>query len=284
MSTPANPVPGNGTGGSSGTEKRDQVLPNVPIENTGFILPEYDFAGNIFAPDVVGVKSGGSLGDVINAGKGIAYYSDVIGFGQGHGMTSGMPFVKLGINFFMKTGLTCSNGADMYTYFEGIPKGDALGKSLQFTMARMGLPPLRGIAPGIIEDTKAAMNIKPVLQSAFGNVYPVCKKVTLPVGNDIGFTTDPVNGDVWIKDKIDTYINGRPCQIRWVQETDRKGEPVYISKDAWESTPKTQNADGSTKQISTTLKEGFYSEPGKLTLLVAIVLCCGAIAFTYRKK
>jgi hypothetical protein len=101
MSTLTNPVAGNGTGGSSGTEKRDQVLPNVPIEETGFILPEYDFAGNVIAPDYIGVRSGGSLGDVIDAGKGIAYYSDVIGFGEGHGMTAGMPFFKLGINFFM---------------------------------------------------------------------------------------------------------------------------------------------------------------------------------------
>jgi hypothetical protein len=284
MSTPSNPVAGNGTGGSSGTEKRDQVLPNVPIEETGFVLPDYDFAGNVIPPDVVGVRSGGSLGDVISAGKGIAYYSDVIGFGEGHGMTAGMPFFKLGINFFMKTGLTCSNGADMYTYFQGIPKGDSLGKSLQYTMARMGLPALRGIAPGIIEDTKAAMDIRPVLQSAFGNVYPVCDKVSFPVGDDLGRTEDPQTGDKWIKTKIDLYANGRPHQTRWVQRTKRNGEPVYVSKETWESTPKTQNADGSTKQIPTTPTEGFRNDSGKLALLVAIVLCCGAIAITYHKK
>jgi hypothetical protein len=277
----------NGTGGSSGTEKREQVLPNIPLDDTGFILPEYDFAGNIIPPDMVGVKNGGSLRDVINAAKGVAYYSDVIGFGEGHGMTSGMPFLKLGINFFMRSGLSCSNGADMYTYFQGIPKGDALGKALQNTMYRMGLPALRGIAPGIIEDTKSAMDIRPVLQSAFGNVYPVCDQKLLPVGDDWGRTEDPQTGDVWVRTKIDAWVNGRPFQKRWVQRTKRNGDPVYVSRTTWENTPKTQNADGSNKQIVQPMqmqKEGFRSESGKLALVVAIVLLCGAIAITYRHK
>ena len=274
------------TGGSGGTEKRDQILPNVPVEDTGFVLPEYDFAGNIPPPDWIGVKSGGSLGDVIDAAKGIAYYSDVIGFGQGHGITQNMTFWKLGINFFMKTGLTCSNGADMYTYFEGIPKGDALGKSLQNTLFRMGLPQLRGIAPGIIEDAKAAMNTKPILQASFGNMYPVCDQISKPVGNDLGQTEDPQTGDVWVSSKIDKWIFGKPYQRRWVQRTKRNGEPVFISRQQWEDTPKTHNADGSEKQLGQLggTKEGFGSESSRLALVVAIVLLCGAIAITYGKK
>jgi hypothetical protein len=273
---------------SGGTEKRDQILPNVPIEDTGYILPEYDFAGNVIPPDYVGVKSGSSLGSVIDAAKGIIYYSDTIGFGTNStSMTSGLPYKKLGINFFMKSGLTCSNGAQMATYFEGIPKGDGLGKSLQNTMNRMGLPPLQGIAPGMLEDTKAAMNIKPILQSAFGNVYPVCEQVTKQVGDAWGWTEDINTGDVWIKGAIQRK-NGIPYQTRWVQKTNRKGEPLYISREEWENTPKTHNLDGTPKQLAPEKdEEGFQTqvkEVNKMSIVLAIVFLCGAFAFTFREK
>lgn len=52
----------------------------------------------------------------------------------------------------------------------------------------MKLPAMRGLAPGIIEDVKWSLDPKPVLQAAFGNVYPVCQKVSLPVGDTKGNT------------------------------------------------------------------------------------------------
>jgi hypothetical protein len=274
---------------SGGTEKREQILPNVPIEDTGYILPEYDFAGNVPTPDgpEVHISSCGRLQCIIDAAKGILYYSDTVAFGQASsGLTAGYTYKKLGINFFTKTGLTCSNGAQMHSYFEGIPKGDGFGKKLQKVMRGMGMPEMRGIAPGILEDTQHAMNIKPVLQSAFGNVYPICEQVTLPVGDDYGQLQDPDPdvGDKWIKGSVQ-YINGRPYQTRWVQKKNQKGEPIYISKDEWDATPKTHNLDG-TPKVLPPVTESFVnqSEAQKISLLLGVVFLCGAMVAYHCKK
>ena len=125
-----------GAGGSGGTEKRENILPTMSLEDTGYMLPNYDLAGNIPDPSSYagpGISSGGSLQHVFDAGRAIVYYSDVIGFGQASsGLTASKPFKKMGINFFMKSALTCSNGARMSTYFQGIPKGDAFGKRIAY--------------------------------------------------------------------------------------------------------------------------------------------------------
>jgi uncharacterized membrane protein len=42
----------------------------------------------------------------------------------------------------------------MWDYIQGIPDGSALGEKMKQTMAKMKLPPLRGLAPGMIEDMK----------------------------------------------------------------------------------------------------------------------------------
>jgi hypothetical protein len=48
------------------------------------------------------------MSDVTNAVKGVAYYADLIGFGESsNGLTRGMNFQHFGVNYFMKTGLTC---------------------------------------------------------------------------------------------------------------------------------------------------------------------------------
>jgi len=268
--------------GSGGTEKRDQILPNVPIDDTGYILPDYDLAGNIFTPPEIQISSCGSLQCVIDAARGVLYYSDVIGFGEpGSGMTAGLPYKKMGINFFMKSPLICSNGAKMSTYFEGIPKGDALGGKIQRVLAGMGLPGLKGLAPGMLEDVKHGMDVRPVLQSAFGNVYPVCEEVTLPVGDDLGNIKDPDTGAVWIKGDV-IRQGGRAYQKRWVQKTNgRGGNPIYVTREEWENAPKTHNLEGTMKKIIT---EDNFEDVKKTSLLIAIVLLCGAIAFTYNRK
>jgi hypothetical protein len=269
---------------SGGTEKRAQILPSTKPEDTGFILPNYDFAGNVPTPKQIGVRRGGGLGDVYSAAKGIVYYTDVIGFGESSNrMTRGMPFSHLGINFFMKTGLTCSNGADMWSYFEGIPKGNGLGKNIQRAMAEMGMPALRGLAPGILEDSQAALNIKPVVNAAFGSVYPVCELRGLPVGNEYGQTVDPATGDVWVKGPV-VYIYGRPYQARWVQKVDGRGNPIYIDRGEFDETPKTQNPDGT--NVSPPPPEDFtdYSDSKKSSFVLAIVFLCGALAIMYSKK
>ena len=268
-------------GASGGTEKRSEILPSAPPADTGFLLPAYDFTGNLPTPRQIGVRNGGSLGDVASAAKGIIYYTDVIGFGESSNpLTRGMPFEHLGINFFMKTGLNCSNGADMWTYFQGIPEGNALGKSVQKAMKEMGMPALRGLAPGIVEDSKSALDIRPIVNAAFGSVYPVCVKQTLIVGSDHGNIKDPNTGDVWVNGDIQ-YKNGRPYQTRWVQQVDKKGNPVYVDRATFDGTPKTMKPDGTP---ATPVKEGFESNAKKSSLVLAIVFLCGAAAILCRKK
>jgi len=268
-------------GASGGTEKRGEILPSKIPEDTGFILPTYDFTGNLPTPKQIGVKNGGSLGDVANAAKGIVYYTDVIGFGESSSfMTRGMPFQHLGINFFMKTGLSCSNGADMWSYFEGIPKGNALGKSVQKAMKEMGMPALRGLAPGIIEDSQAALDIRPMINAGFGSVYPVCVKQSLPVGSEAGHIQDPNTGDVWVQGPVE-YKNGRPHQTRWVQQLDKKGNPVFVDRTTFDTTPKTMKPDGTP---SSSVKEGFEAVSKKSSLVLALVFLCGAAAILCRKR
>lgn len=67
---------------------------------------------------------------------------------------------------------------------------------------RMKLPKLRGLAPGMLEDAKDALNPMPLLQATFGSAYPKCTQVSLPVG-DISGKIKSENGDEWIKGKID---------------------------------------------------------------------------------
>jgi len=256
---------------SGGTDTRTQILPSKEPEDSGFILPPYDFTANLPNPAQIGVRKGGSLGDVASAAQGIIYYTDVIGFGESSNpMTRGKPFSHLGINFFMKSGLQCDNGADMWTYFKGIPEGDALGKSVKKAMSDMGLPALRGLAPGILEDAQAGLDINPLLNAAFGSVYPVCEKQTMQVGNEGGQIKDPNTGDIWIKGPVTIKNNGRAYQTKWVQKVDKKGKPVFVNRGTYDKTKKTQNPDGT----DATEKEGFEGDSRKTSLVLAIIFLC----------
>jgi hypothetical protein len=264
---------------SGGTESRTQILPTKEPEDTGFILPNYDFTANLPTPAQIGVRRGGSLGDVASAASGIIYYTDVIGFGESSNpMTRGKPFTRLGINFFMKSGLQCDNGADMWTYFEGIPVGNALGSSVKKAMAEMGMPQLRGLAPGILEDAQSALDPRPLVNAAFGSVYPVCELKSLPVGDEKGQIKDPNTDDIWIKGPV-TYKNGRAYQSRWTQKMDKRGNPVFLNKDAFDKVPKTFNPDGSPKT-----SEGFMDDSRKSSLVLAIIFLCGAGVLYFNKS
>lgn len=248
-----------------GNETRASILPAKQPEDTGFLMPNYDFSSQVPRPSQRGVRRDNSFGSVLDAAKGVAYYMDVIGFGEASSsFTRGMDFSPLGINFFTKSGLQCDNGADMWLYFEGIPKGDALGKGMQKAMAEMKLPQLKGLAPGMLEDTKAALNPKPILQATFGTPYPKCKRVSLPVGDAKGRLQDAETGDVWVLGNVEDR-GGRKFQTRWVQDTKPNGDPIYITREQFDATPKTMNPDGTPK------KEGF-DDGRKHSLLLAIVL------------
>jgi hypothetical protein len=166
-----------------GSEKRTSILPSMVPDGIGFFGSPYKPADAMLTPPQIGVRVGNSMGDVINAIKGVGFYSDQIGFGASStGLTRNMPLKPLGVNYFMKTGAKCSNGADMWYYMQGITQGDALGPKIKNVMAQMGLPPLQGLAPGMIEDAENALNPGPLINSVFGSGYPQCKQVTLQVG------------------------------------------------------------------------------------------------------
>jgi hypothetical protein len=262
-----------------GNEKRFSILPTKDPGDPGFLGPNYDPSDYIPLPGQLGVRRGSSLGAAVDSLRAVSYYVDTIGFGQ-----KSLPFTSnrrpvyiYGINYFMRTGIKCSNGADMYQYVETIPKGDALGKNVQRGLISSGLPQLRGLAPGALEDAKAALNPVPIVKSLFGSGYAKCTMLNNMVGDMYGRTGDE-NGS-WIQGPM--YPIWNPAtrryvynQSHWVAQTDSKGDPIMISKDEYDQTPKTHNPDGSPKT------EGFNNQMDKplLPLLFAGALALGGMA------
>lgn len=236
-----------------GNESRTSILPSSAPSGIGFLGSSYSPADSLKTPAEIGVRSGDSMSDVLNAVKGVAFYTDMIGFGESSSaFTNGMPLNPLGINYFLKTGQKCSNGADMYTYFEGIPRGDALGSRVQNAMRDMGLPQLRGLAPGMIEDAKEALNPGPMLGALFGSGYAQCKLVKRQVGDLYGRIRDPATGETWIDEPETAFSGGDGLmyQEKWILDRN-------ISRAEWERAPKTQNPNGTPKVNP--VKEGFAS-------------------------
>jgi len=253
-----------------GSENRTSILPSMIPSGIGFFGSPYNPANAMLTPPQIGVKVGDSMDDVINAVKGVGFYTDQIGFGApSTGLTQGMPLKPLGVNYFMKTGTTCSNGADMWNYMKGIPEGNALGDKIKNSMAEMGLPPLKGLAPGMVEDAENALNPSPLINALLGSGYPQCKQVTLSVGDSYGNIQDPDSGEVWIADP-DTAIRSGDgwVQTRWVQDTDNSGNPINLTRDQWVSAQKTFNPDG------TAIKEGFENMITKPYTIVGVALLC----------
>jgi hypothetical protein len=260
-----------------GNETRKQILPEVSQSEVGWKSPNYDYSGELMAPDQVGVRSGDSLSDVVDAVKGMAYYSDMIGFGQSStSLTSGFGPDKLrplGVNYFMPTYQKCPNGEKMWMYVKGIPEGNVLGDRVKTAMERMGLPGLRGMAPGMLEDAETALNPVPIVQAVLGKPYPDCEEVTLPVGDSLGRLKESVEGGtVWIPEDQVVMKDGKPYQTHWVQKKDAKGDPVFIDYDEWsKSQPKSS--------------EGFSSNNGSaITIGVALTMLAMAITFTTFRK
>jgi hypothetical protein len=236
----------------------------------GFLGSSYSAADALLTPPQIGVVAGDSIDSVINAVKGVAFYTDMIGFGgPSTSITAGMPLAPLGINYFLNTGQTCSNGATMYQYFQGIPTGNVLGSKVATAMAQMGLPGLKGLAPGMLEDTEDALDPEPLLNAMLGSGYPQCKQVTLEVGDSYGHIADPDDGTQWL-DPNDPSVatmgpNGLYQQTAWVQDTDKDGYPINLTKDQWSKQPKKYKPDGSPAKT-----EGFQVQ--RLTLLPALLV------------
>ena len=260
-----------------GAEKRPNILPTKDPAGPGLLGPKYDPSDFVPLPGDIGVRRGDNLSDVTNAVKGVAYYADTIGFGESsNNLTSGMDFQHFGVNYFMKSGAKCSNGADMWIYVETIPKGDALGKRVQKGLASAGLPAMRGLAPGMLEDVENALNPLPVIGALFNGAYPSCRQVTLPVGDEKGRISDPESGAMWVAGPVE-YKNGKPYQTRWVQD-------ASLSREEWEKDPKTMNPDGTPIAVATAAaktREGFQGSLTGVELATALVLGAAAV-ITFR--
>lgn len=248
-----------------GSENRQQILPSGTPQDLGFLGSPYNPANELPTPPQIGVRAGDNLSDVINAVKGVAYYVDTIGFGEPSTVfTQNMGLKPLGVNYFIPTGQKCSNGAEMYQYMEGVPTGAALGTRVKQAMQEMGLPGLRGLAPGMLEDAQNALNPIPLMGAVFGSGYPVCQEVEYPVGDTNG-RTESSEGQSWIGNVPRSRIirrDGKAFQRAWVQAINPKTkEPVSVTRDIWEKTPKTHNLDGTIKK-----KEGFAAYGGEQIL------------------
>ena len=214
-----------------GNNSGASLLPVVTPE-TDFFGPEYSYADEMPLPNEVGVRRDNTLSSVTDSVKGVAFYSDMIGFGQASSpLTRSMgkkPF-PMGINYFMRTTTKCSNGADMWSYMNGIPQGTIMGKRVRDALRNLGMPELRGLAPGILEDAEAGLNPLPVLNTIFGSGYAKCKQVTLPVGDVFGRTKSSENKE-WVRPLFPGDLkvrNGVPMQTRWIFDK-------WMTQDQWQ--------------------------------------------------
>ena len=232
-------------GSAYGTNDTAPILPSKAAEGPGFLGPNYNPADEMSAPAEIGVHRGDNLNDVMGAVKGVVYYTDMIGFGESSSpFTKGMPGLRpLGVNYFINTGSTCSNGATMWEYISLIPDGSALGTTVQKAIKGMGLPQLRGLAPGIIEDAKSALNPSPIINAVVGSGYPRCKLTEMAVGDVDGKITNK-NGDLLVDPTGLISRGGRYYQQKWIQDTDDNGDPVQLPYEDWDSEPKIYREDG----------------------------------------
>lgn len=238
-----------------GTESRKSILPVKPASGPGFLGPPYSPADEMLAPAAIGVRRDSSIDSIIGAVKGVIYYGDMIGFGgPSSSFTQGMPGLKpLGVNYFINSGLQCSNGATMWEYVQTIPTGNALGQTIKGALRDMGLPALRGMAPGIMEDAQSALNPFPVINAVVGSGYPQCRLVRMPVGNADGKIQN-IDGNLLV-DPTGLLVdgNGRYYQQQWIQDrsvprvrrngetaTEQflRGNPIQLPYEDWSKAPK----------------------------------------------
>lgn len=215
-----------------GNESRSSVLPTQDASSMDSQPPPYSFADELPFPDQVGVRRGGSLNDVASAVQGIAFYADMIGFGSpSTGLTSSLSLkpYPMGVNYFTRTPTKCSNGADMWVYINGIPKGDLFGKKVAEALKRLNLPNLQGLAPGILEDARDGLNPIPIANAVFGTGYAKCQQVELPVGDHFGRLKN-IDGKETVRALFPgdiVFKGGRPYQKRFVFDK-------WLTKDEWD--------------------------------------------------
>jgi hypothetical protein len=244
-----------------GNDSRANVLPVKPASGPGFLGPSYNPADQMLPPAEIGVKRGDKLEDVVGAVKGVVYYGDMIGFGApSSGFTQGMRGLKpLGVNYFINSGLSCSNGAIMWEYVQTIPDGSALGSKVKDALAAVKLPPLRGMGPGMLEDVKFALDPSPVINAVVGSGYPQCELVRKRVGDYDGQIQN-VDGNLLVDPVGIMSSSGGPpyFQEHWVQKkypvklrpgesedsANARADPIQLSYEDWQAEPKIYKEDG----------------------------------------
>jgi hypothetical protein len=215
------------------------------LDDYGYFGPDYSFADNIPLPGQIGVRQEASFGAIIDSVAGINYYVDTIAFGGRTFFDQQNP-QPMGIRYYMNTEMRCSNGATMSEYFDGVTRGDLLGDHVAEALASAGLPGLKGLAPGMLENARDALDPRPILSAVTGTGYPVCQQVVCPVGDATGSIQNAQDANApYIIDPVQYTAGGGPTQTRWVQAYDSLGFPINISKDEFGATPKCYNADGS---------------------------------------
>jgi hypothetical protein len=257
--------------------QRGDVLPTLVPTGMGMFGSPYSAADALKGPPQIGVRAGDSMSDVVNAVAGVAYYIDQIGFGESSNPLTNNPTMDLkplGVNYFMETGAKCSNGAQMWEYMRGITEGNAFGDRIKNVMQEMGLPGLRGLAPGMIEDAERALNPAPLMKALFGSGYAQCKEVTLPVGDARGKIRDD-DGTAWIANPETAFLqNGQMVQKRWVYDRD-------LTRDQWNNTAKTMNFDGTPRRRRERF-QGYITHPA--TMITVGILCLLAYTFVMKKR
>jgi hypothetical protein len=276
-----------------GDETRSNILPIMSPFNSP--AANYNPGDQLPNPAQLGISREGTLGMVMKSFGGLGYYMDMIGFGQkSTNFSIGNPY-PMGASYFMQTGATCDNGANMWYFVNGIPDGSALGKNVQQAIKQMGLPELKGLAPGIIEDSKSALDPRPIMSAMFTQGYPKCVKLEKPVG-DFNGAIQNGDGGYYVDDVSGVYYNGRtPMQSKWVQATDAKGNPIFIDQKAYDCTPKAFSPSGKRLDPSKvpaldpscySSTEGFLTEKQQTQFikLGAALLLAGTALFIVKMK
>jgi len=223
--------------------KAEEMSGSGNLDDYGYFGPKYSFADNLPLPGQIGVRQEASVDAILDSVAGINYYVDTIAFG-GRTFFDNQNPQPMGIRNFLNTEMRCSNGATMSEYFDGVTRGDGIGKHVSEALASAGLPGLKGLAPGMVENAEDALDPRPIFAAITSTGYPVCQQVQCPVGDVNGSIQNAQDSSKpFIVDAVQ-YVNGRPTQTRWVQAYDSTGAAIQTTKAEFTATPKCYNADG----------------------------------------
>jgi len=137
---------------------------------------------------------------------------------------------------------------------------------------------MKGLAPGMLEDARDALNPIPIFQAVIGTGYPKCKQVTLPVGDLNGNTRSPYDPDnVWIKGDI----NPGNTQTRWIQDRDGSG-PITISQVDYQTEQKLYYPDGTT--IENFMNQHDWSNKTVATVLLASLVASISVFIMFKQR